>query len=153
MPGFDEHIALLEATIPVIEAAALVAAHTAMEIPFEQSQERVPKRTWSLHNSGHHELAEFINETTVLDGISYGGPSSPKENVDYAIEVHEGTPSHEIEVHESPSGRFIKGGTGRVKVLHHPGTKPRKFLEGPILESTPDMEEVMGAVFGEVFNG
>ena len=152
MPGFEEHIALLEATIPVIEAAALVAATTALEIPWQESQNIVPVRLGSLRNSGKPPVAGFINETTVLAGISYGGESTPKF-VDYAIEVHEGTPPHEIEVHESPSGRFIKGGTGRVRVLHHPGTGPNKFLEGPILESTPDMEEVMGAVFGEVFNG
>lgn len=57
--------------------------------------------------------------------------------VDYAKMVHDGTRPHVIRPRQAQALRFVVG--GRVvfaRVVHHPGTRPRPFLDRALAEVT-----------------
>jgi hypothetical protein len=52
----------------------------------------------------------------------------------YALFVHDGTPPHEIRPRQVSALRFYSqraGGFVFAKVVHHPGTRPNRFLTDP----------------------
>lgn len=81
----------------------------------------VPVHTGKLRDS-LHKLT--IRDTNGLLALLVGSP------VSYAYMVHEGTPAHYIRPVRAKFLRF-PGRDGRIiytKLVHHPGTKPRRFL-------------------------
>jgi hypothetical protein len=151
MAGFDEHLAILALLPAQVEAAAVQAVDAALNVPFEESQDIVPVRTGLLRSTGLVQVEadgagavgriSYGNEETLRHGAGrpLAGFGAPKghperqigpiwEDIGYEIFVHEG-------VFDSATGT-------------HP---PRKFLELPVLNSIPEMEEVMATRFKEAF--
>ncbi len=58
-------------------------------------------------------------------------------NVDYAEFVHDGTPPHDIRPRTKRALKFTIGGqVVFAKVVHHPGTRARPFLDRALREET-----------------
>lgn len=112
----------------------VVAVHAALEPAYEMSQERVHKRTYTLMSSGINQKPEVVG--SVIQGqISYGDERTITPNgIGYEIFHHEG---HEIY-------DFSGKRTGRM----HP---PNKYLEGPIDETSGDMEATMAEYYSAYF--
>lgn len=58
-------------------------------------------------------------------------------NVDYAVMVHDGTRPHVIRPVRKQALKFTIGGqVVFAKVVHHPGTRARPFLDRALREET-----------------
>lgn len=82
-------------------------------------------------------LQMSIGMTEFRVGATPGGPGPISEvavNVSYALDVHRGTPPHEIRAVNKKVLKFPKKGAGPLgpfayaKVVNHPGTKPNPFF-------------------------
>lgn len=164
MPGFEEHFALLDATIPRVFAAAEVAITAELQDWFQASQALVPVGTpdplgrnetyepGALKASGRIILPE-IDGNTVQGAVSYGDDTTlTVDGHSTAVMTHEGTPSHPIHTDKPHGLVFLYRGTQfHGHDVTHPGTQPMKWLEHPVLDSIEGMEDRLGSVFAGAF--
>jgi hypothetical protein len=152
MAGFDQHLQILAIEVPErMEFAVLAAVRGAFEVPFDQSQVRVPVQTGKLKSTGL--LQAERQGTTAVARISYGDQDTVRHwggansagfgakvgsaarqqgpiwsDVGYEVFVHEG-------VFDSATGTHA----------------PNKFLEGPVLEASQSMEADLGRIYQQTF--
>lgn len=109
-----------------------------------QQMAAAPVRTGTLRASIHIESIE-TSGLSVEATTSTGGEANA-----YAIFVHEGTGPHEI----TPKGAQAlawPGGDHPVKVVHHPGTHPDKYMSGPLLANAGLYERAIAAAASAEF--
>lgn len=68
----------------------------------------------------------------------------------YAVYVHEGTRPHVI-LPKIKQALYWKGAKYPVKIVHHPGTSPRKFLEKAVLMSLDKVKEFLNEAIKKVW--
>jgi len=109
-----------------------------------QQQAAAPKDTGTLAASIHVE-GPVVGGMAVTARTVTGGEAS-----DYAIPQHEGSAPHDI--HPSSAQALAwPGGAHPVRVVHHPGNPPTKYMEGPLLEARPLLREFLARAARGVF--
>ncbi len=89
---------------------------------------RVPKVPGTLRNSIVKRAATIDGEPACLVGV-FAGPA-----LKYAGFHHEGTHAHIIRPRRAPMLVFWSGKVVRAKIVHHPGTRPNRFLTDALRE-------------------
>jgi hypothetical protein len=108
-----------------------------------KAQDETPVHTGTLKASIH------------TDGVRGGGASvsirvqTGGEASEYAIPIHEGSRAHDIVAHGG--GLFWKGAAHPVKRVHHPGNRPYKFLERPLIANRPVYRAFIAAAARKTF--
>lgn len=112
------------------QAAILGAVTESAEHLVGAAMDATPEDTGTLKASIHVDSVH-AGGSTVTATVATGGEAD-----EYAIFVHEGTGAHEI---RAKNGKALAwpGGAHPVKAVMHPGTKPYKYLEGPLLANRP----------------
>lgn len=109
-----------------------------------EQQAAAPKDTDTLAASIH--VADVaVGGLAVTARTATGGEAS-----DYAIAQHEGAAPHEIR----PKDKHALAGGGLehpVKVVHHPGNPPTKYMEGPLLANRALLREFVARAARVVF--
>jgi hypothetical protein len=109
------------------QAAILAAVTESAEDLVGKAMAATPVGETGNLRAGLHVDSVQAGGNTVKATVATGGEAD-----EYAIPIHEGSAPHEI---RAKNGGFLAwpGGAHPVKVVHHPGNKPYKFLEGPLL--------------------
>lgn len=102
-----------------------------------QQQAAAPVKTGTLAASIHVEGPE-VGGMAVTARTVTGGEAS-----DYAIPQHEGSAPHDI-LPKNGEALAWPGGAHPVRVVHHPGNPPTKYMERPLLESRALLTEFIG---------
>lgn len=110
------------------QAAILAAVTESAEHLVGAAMDATPTKTGTLKGSIHVDSVQ-AGGNTVKATVATGGESS-----EYAIPIHEGSAPHIIRPKNKQALAF--GGIV-VKSVHHPGNKPYKYLEGPLLAGRP----------------
>lgn len=133
--GFSDHRARLQTLKEAIFPVGAVAVKAALDIPFAESQSRVPVGdTGNLAASGQN-WDPVVEPPRVIGAITYGDSSTQtSKGIGYEVFVHEG--------HEQVAWGHSVG--------HQP---PNKFLESSIVDSMGEMGEALAEPYRALFGG
>lgn len=121
-----------------LEARAMAALRTGVTQAAEhlvgEQQAQAGIVTGTLRGSIH--VAEIVTTgMTVRARTATGGEAS-----EYAIYHHEGTRAHWI-IATTANALWWPGAEHPVQAIAHPGTKPNKYMEQPLIENAPVYRE------------